>query len=313
MGDQNKRVLRAKIARRELLLGVQIESLAPTRIGSTNWDAARRFLMVSLQNRVSLVNPPPETIDEREVRRLSREGFTIVHSQIGQRLRGEAIPVVRLIPTRSTGRLTVIAHSRGKAALATTTGQPSETARALLAAGQSVLGFDPLFVGESIDPARPVTHCPDTAHFETYNPSLAADQMQDLATVLSWARSQADVREVSLVGQGLAGPKLCSPGRYSKAWPERLWTCPAGKTPMARGRSPLPLTCRAFSSSAVSRPPPPFLLQPQSGFTVPDRHLNEPGPRAPMNLLDPLTHCGSRPARSRPRPSCGGSTGASET
>jgi len=70
-----------------------------------------------------------------------------------------------------------------------------------------VLGFDPLFVGESIDPARPVAHRPDTAHIETYNPSLAADQMQDLATVLSWARSQADVREVSLVGQGLAGPQ----------------------------------------------------------------------------------------------------------
>ena len=70
-----------------------------------------------------------------------------------------------------------------------------------------MLGFDPLFVGESIDPARPVAHRPDPAHFETYNPSLAADQMQDLATVLSWARSQADVREVSLVGQGLAGPQ----------------------------------------------------------------------------------------------------------
>ena len=66
----------------------------------------------------------------------------------------------------------------------------------------------PLFVGESIDPARPLAHRPDTVHFETYNPSLAADQMQDLATVLSWARSQADVREVSLVGQGLAGPQV---------------------------------------------------------------------------------------------------------
>ncbi len=190
------------------LLGVQIESLAPSRIGSTTWDAARRFLMVSLKNRVSLVNPPPEAIDHREVRRLSREGFTIVHSQIGRRLRGEAIPVVQLIPTRSTGRLTVIADSRGKAALATTAGQPSETARALLAAGQSVLGFDPLLVGESIDPARPVAHRPDPAHFETYNPSPAAGQMQDLATVLSWARSQADVREVSLVGQGLAGSQV---------------------------------------------------------------------------------------------------------
>ena len=87
-------------------------------------------------------------------------------------------------------------------------GQPSELARALLAAGQSVVGFDPLFVGESIDPAAPVSHRPETVHFDTYNPSLAADQIQDLATVLSWARSQADVREVSLIGLGLAGPQV---------------------------------------------------------------------------------------------------------
>ena len=189
-------------------LAAHIDSLAPSRIGATSWEAARRFLMVSLRNRVNLVNPPPEEIDHREVRRLSREGFTIVHSQIGRRLRGEAIPVVQLIPTRSTGRITVIADSRGKAALATNTGQPSELVRAMLSAGQTVVGFDPLFVGESVDPARPEAHRPETVHYDTYNPSLAADQIQDLATVLSWARSQADVREVSLVGQGLAGPQV---------------------------------------------------------------------------------------------------------
>ena len=122
---------------------------------------------------------------------------------------GEAIPVVRLTPTHASGRLTVIADSRGKAALATAAGQPSALARALLAAGQSVVGFDPLFVGESVD-AGPTRSCtgPRRSHFETYNPSLAADQMQDLATVLAWARSQPDIREVSLVGQGLAGPQV---------------------------------------------------------------------------------------------------------
>ncbi len=189
-------------------LGSQIESLAPFRIGTTGWDAARRFLMTSLRNRVGLVNPPPETIDHHEVRRISREGFIIVHTLICRRRTGEAIPVVRLIPNHPSGRLTVIADSRGKAGLAKADGQLSETTRALLAAGQSVVGFDPLFIGESIDPARPVSHRPDTVHFETYNPSLAADQMQDLATVLSWARAQADVREVSLIGQGLAGPQV---------------------------------------------------------------------------------------------------------
>jgi hypothetical protein len=63
-------------------------------------------------------------------------------------------------------------------------------------------------VGESLDPSDPVTRRPDTAHFETYNPALAGDQLQDLATVVAWARSQPDIREVSLVGLGMAGPQI---------------------------------------------------------------------------------------------------------
>jgi dienelactone hydrolase len=188
-------------------LGGQIDSLAPQRNLPASWEAARRFLTVSLQNRVRLVNPPPEVIEHREIRRMTREGLTIIHSVVGRRMQGESIPVIRLIPSHPNGRLTVVAESRGKVTLSTAAGQPSELARALLTAGQSVVGFDPLFVGESIDPAAPIAHRPETDHFDTYNPSLAADQIQDLATVLSWARSQADVREVSLIGLGLAGPQ----------------------------------------------------------------------------------------------------------
>jgi dienelactone hydrolase len=190
------------------LLGSEIEAMAPTKTNPANWDTYRGYFRTSLENRVGIDNPPAEAIDQRETRRLTREGLTIIHSTIGRRRHGEAIPVVRLIPIRSSGRLTVIADSRGKAALATPSGQPAELVQAFLAAGQSVVGFDPLFVGESLDPSNPVSHRPDTVHFDTYNPSLATDQMQDLATVVSWARSQPDVREVSLVGRGLAGPQV---------------------------------------------------------------------------------------------------------
>jgi dienelactone hydrolase len=188
-------------------LGRQIESLSPAANHGNPavWDAARRFLTVSLESRVGLVNPPPESLKTHEIRRLSREGLTIVHSEIGRNARGDSIPVVRLSPTRATGRLTVIATSQGKSGLATPGGQPSALVSGLLAVGQSVVGFDPLFVGEAIDPAKPLNHRPETVHFDTYNSSLAADQMQDLATVVSWARMQPDVREVSLVGLGLAG------------------------------------------------------------------------------------------------------------
>ena len=38
------------------------------------WEAARRFLMTSLKVRVGLVNPPPEAIEHREVRRADPRG-----------------------------------------------------------------------------------------------------------------------------------------------------------------------------------------------------------------------------------------------
>ena len=78
-------------------------------------------------------------------------------------------------------------------------------ARAPLSRGHAVVAFDPIFVGESLDPKNPLPHRPETAHFETYNPSRAADQMQDLATVIAWAKSQGDVDLVNVVATGDAG------------------------------------------------------------------------------------------------------------
>lgn len=182
----------------------QLEALAPTR-GPATWQAARPYLETALRVRVGLESPTPESLDAQVVRRASRESFSIVHHRIGRRGKGEAIPVVRITPARSNGRLTVIADDRGKASLATASGELSEIARALLDRGQSIVSFDPLFVGESIDPSKPVPHRPEVVHGLTYNPSVAADQMQDLATVAAWANAQPDVREVSLIASGLAG------------------------------------------------------------------------------------------------------------
>ena len=188
-------------------LGHQIDDLAPSS-SSARWEAASRLLATSLKIRVGLENPAAENLVHQEVRRVTREGLTIVHSVVGRRLAGDAIPVVRLLPARSTGRLTIIVQPRGKAALATSTGEPSSLTHALLALGQSVVAFDPLFVGESLDSSNPVARRPEVVHFETYNPTVAADQMQDLATVLAWAKAQPDVREVSVIAQGLSGPQV---------------------------------------------------------------------------------------------------------
>jgi len=188
-------------------LGHQIDDLAPNT-SSARWEAASRLLATSLKIRLGLENPAPENLVHHEVRRVTRESLTIVHSVVGRRSAGDAVPVVRLLPAHPTGRLTIIAHPRGKAALATSTGEPSPLTQALLSLGQSVVGLDPLFVGESLDASNPVARRPEVVHFETYNPTVAEDQIQDLAIVLAWAKAQPDVREVSVIAQDLSGPQI---------------------------------------------------------------------------------------------------------
>jgi hypothetical protein len=188
-------------------LGHMIDDLAPSASSPARWQAARGLLLTALIARVGLRAPAPENLSDHEVRRSVRDGVTMLHAMVGRKASGEAIPVIRLIPAHPSGRVTIVAHPRGKAGLATSSGAPGPLVMTFLSRGQSVVGFDPLLVGESFDSSHPEHRRPSTAHFETYNPMLAADQMQDLATVLAWVRAQPDVREVSLVALDLAGPQ----------------------------------------------------------------------------------------------------------
>jgi len=186
-------------------LTVQLRALSPE---ADRWQAAREFLKISHRVRVGVVNPSPAALEVAEVRRTVRDGNAVIHLRVGRKGVGEGVPVVRLVPKDANGMLTVVASPRGKAALVDTEGPSAALVRALLQRRRSVVLFDPLLVGESADPSNPATRRPDTDHYDTYNASLAADQMQDLATVLAWARSLPDVRQVSTVGLGSSGVQL---------------------------------------------------------------------------------------------------------
>src|SRR6185312_12237273 len=103
-------------------------------------------------------------------RRVIRDGLTIVHSVVGRKATGEQVPVVRLIPKDPTGRLTIVASKHGKIVLETPDGRPSPLVRALLDRGQSVVGYNPLLVGESADPADFSFVLPEIYVAATYNP-----------------------------------------------------------------------------------------------------------------------------------------------
>jgi hypothetical protein len=206
---------------KDLITGLarRIDRLAPGA-DAAGWQAARNFLATSLRVRVGVEVPAPGDLATREVRRSSREGLTIVHLTVGRSTTGEQIPVVRLVPARASGRVSVLFNPHGKSALVGPDGQPAPLVRELLQRGQEVVGFDPFLVGESADPDHFTTRRPDVVHYECYNKALAADRLQDLATVVAWAASHAEARQVNLVGQGrwgvlalLARPALHGIGR----------------------------------------------------------------------------------------------------
>lgn len=164
------------------------------------WEAARSLLKPVLETRVGLVNPAPSTLAQESVGEFSQGDLAIKHITIRQGSVAGKIPTVVLTPANATGRFTLIVSGRGKIALIDGRGNPSDLVKALLSKGQTVIGFDPLLVGESADPRKPRTRRPEVVHSECYNPALPADRMQDLATVLVWIRGRTDAREVSVIG-----------------------------------------------------------------------------------------------------------------
>lgn len=187
------------------LMGRQVDRLAPST-ASLPWEASRRLLARALAVRLECETPVPSELGTLEVGKSTREGLTITHEILGRKETGEQIPTVRLVPAKSSGRATIVFTPRGKAGLVEGNGSFSPVVAGLLERGQTVVGFDPFLIGESVDPAAAAPRRPDTVHYETYNRSLAADRIQDLVTVLVWTRSLPEIREVSLVAEGEAGP-----------------------------------------------------------------------------------------------------------
>jgi hypothetical protein len=183
----------------------QLDSLEPGD-NPALWQASSALLREALKVRIGIKNPSPIELAETEIRAGKVEEFTIRHMLIGRRDEENRIPVVVLQPAQPNGATTLVMNPHGKAGLFTPKGAISPLAKALLERGQTVVGFDPLLVGESADPSSFQVRRPDTVHFETYNPSLAIDRLQDLATVLAWARSREGNRQINLIGQGNNGP-----------------------------------------------------------------------------------------------------------
>ena len=167
----------------------------------------------TLKVRVGLEMPAPrESRPRRRFAGVERDGLTIAH--FDGRPQGERRPDPgrpAFSPSQPNGRLTVLFTGRGQ-------GRPGHAPKGKpspIAAGPARPGADRSWASTPCSSASRTTpmsraarrRSRSTLYFECYNPSLAGpDRAQDLATVVSWARALAGVREVNLVAPGPSRP-----------------------------------------------------------------------------------------------------------
>jgi hypothetical protein len=189
-------------------LSLSLRDLAPGG-SAASWQAARSFLAVSHAVRLGARSWRLEKLTATLREPSERSGdhvASVTHGIIERTGSGEVIPIVRLAPRAPAEQVTIVAHGRGKAGIFSANGDPIPLVARLLEAGHEVIGFDPLYVGESFDPEHPATVRPSTDHSLCYNPSLVAEQAHDLATVGAWANQTRSGGFVHLVGLEGAGP-----------------------------------------------------------------------------------------------------------
>ncbi len=190
----------------DFLVASRAEEIARMRPSTfpAEWDAHRRYLQRILEVRLGLTHPAASDINYREIRRTDLHGLSITHAVLERE--GDAVPIVSIEKPGPTRRTVLLTHHRGKSALLDDLGELAALPKSLAEAGFRVITFDPLLIGENLDPASPSRLRPETVHSETYNRSLAADRIRDLETVVTWAAAQRETLTIDLIADGQMGP-----------------------------------------------------------------------------------------------------------
>lgn len=126
----------------------------------------------------------------------------------------EQLPVVLLRPASSQSHVCILAFPDGKSGLYGTDGALSQPVRRLLDAGITVCAADLLFQGEFLaekpapEKTRRVENPRESAAYTFgYNPTLLAQRVRDLLTLLALFNKEAyRADRVDMVGMGEAGP-----------------------------------------------------------------------------------------------------------
>ena len=184
----------------------QVEKLL-SPVTSVEWEANRKLIEIAHKVRTGVREPSANQLVTRVGQSgILREGVQIQRYFVGRKQVQDSVPVVELRPDNFNGVSVVLTSPKGIAGLISNEGKLSRLADLIIQSGASVLAYDPLFTGNAFDAQKPATARPETAHYACYNPSLAQDQAQDLATVIGFAKSRSGTRLVHLAGVHGGGP-----------------------------------------------------------------------------------------------------------
>ncbi|MBI3839762.1 MAG: acetylxylan esterase [Planctomycetia bacterium] len=156
---------------------------------------------------------PATALEYKPITELDKGQYVESASLLRNKPEEEEIPVIVLHPKKWNKRVVIWVDEAGKAGLYGSDGAPSQAVQKLLASGAAVVGLDLLYQGEFLADGKPLTlprRVDNKREFAGYtlgyNPSLFAQRVHDILSLVSFCRTYADdTPEISLVAFGPAG------------------------------------------------------------------------------------------------------------
>ncbi|MCS7160375.1 MAG: hypothetical protein RMJ19_07880 [Gemmatales bacterium] len=192
----------------------QLDELAQD--GSKYRQVVKTALRVMVQDRWPISEPSkqaPVAPVEGTVQKLEVEGYTLYKGLLARTAQPEVqLPALGLVPNDWRGRVCVWIHPHGKASLFDDRGKLIAEVHQLLKNGTLVLSADLFLTGEYHLAGKPTppppVHSAYAGYTFCYNPSVFACRVQDVLTLLAYARQLASEQagEVWLLAFGKLGP-----------------------------------------------------------------------------------------------------------
>jgi dienelactone hydrolase len=189
----------------------QIAALTPS--DSTSLGRFREIVGGAVDVLIGRSLTPAGELEFQQVAETALETYTQRNGLLRNKPRGEELPTVVLHPKNWNKRVVIWVDESGKSALFGADGKLAPQATALIEAGSAVVGADLLYQGEyladgkPLEQARRVDNPRQFAGYTLgYNPSLFAQRVHDVLTLVSYSQTYAGEKpQVDLVGFGVAG------------------------------------------------------------------------------------------------------------